>query len=452
MSTYTEQLAAAVAEMGVTGASFAYWDGNEMHTAVAGLRNSVTGDPVTVDTVMHIGSITKVLNAALLMQLVDEGKISLEDPVTEYLPELRIRDRKALGRISCAMLINHTSGLDGGWLPEFGPDRERIVDSIERCGDLGQLFNPGEATSYNNIATVIAGYLVQRLRGESWYTLIKTRVYDPLDMRHALVDPLQVPRFRCSVGDLTDPLTGNVVQTTRPFLAPSFAPAGSTQMMTATDLVTFARAMLNGGVGPNGARILSRDSASRMMARTAAFVAPAHDMGLGWMILPGGVLTHSGSGPGVYSQLFAHRASGRAFALLTNCDMGHKINPLIVDPMLESWTGAKTESLERRGDAIDPAPFEGVYEDNLQRAEVLVSGGGLALNLRVKMDLYDNFTNATGREKWWLFTLYPLGDDRFEAEGSHPGVPSMELRFVQPGELGRMRYLAYGHCLLIRTR
>ena len=130
------------------------------------------------------------MNTTLMMQLVDEGKIALEDPVLKHLPELRLRDMQALKRITCAMLVNHTSGINCDWLPEYGPDQERIVDSINRCADLEQLHAPGEATSYNNMATVIAGYLTQKMRGESWYTLVKKRIYEPLGMRHALVDPI----------------------------------------------------------------------------------------------------------------------------------------------------------------------------------------------------------------------------------------------------------------------
>src|SRR2546426_5303273 len=111
-NSYAQKLETARAATGVTGASFAYWDGKTLHTATAGLRNSVTGDPVTVDTVMHVGSITKVMNTTLMMQLVDEGKIALKDPVLKHLPELRLRDLQALKRITCAMLVNHTSGIN----------------------------------------------------------------------------------------------------------------------------------------------------------------------------------------------------------------------------------------------------------------------------------------------------------------------------------------------------
>jgi CubicO group peptidase (beta-lactamase class C family) len=447
-----EQLEHAVALGRVTGASFAYWDGETCHTAVAGLRNSVTGDAVTHDTVMHIGSITKVMNAALTMQLVDEGKIALEDAVLTHLPELRLRDMKALERMTCAMLINHTNGIDCDWLPEYGPDRERIADSIARCAGLGQLFSPGEFASYSNMGTVIAGYLTQRVRAESWYTLIRKRIYEPLELQYALVDPLDVPRFRCSVGDVTDFASGTLKQTKRPFLAPSFAPAGSTQMMTAADLVTFARALLNGGIGASGARILSDRSASLMTQPTAELFYPlGWKIGLGWQIMPHGVLYHAGGGRGVFSELYADRASGRAMALLTNCDRGIALKSRIVDPILESWTGVPTPALAPRLLVpVDPKPYEGVYENNLMRIRVFVREGGLVMHASANgaqmASLYDV-------EPSLATALHALGDDIFEQELAIPGWSDIrqEIRFVRPDSNGRMRFIAAGPRLLARA-
>jgi len=440
VNNYTQQLESALASTGVTGASFAYWDGAALCTAAAGLRNSVTGDPVTIDTVLHIGSITKVFNAVLIMQLVDEGKIALNDPVVRHLPGLRLRDTEALKNITCAMLVNHTSGINCSMLPDHGPDQERIEDAIARCADLGQLHPPGDATSYCNMGTVIAGYLTQTLRGESWYALIKRRIFEPLGMHHAIASLTDLPRFRCSVGDLTDRATGKLVQTTRPYLPLSFAPAGTTTMMSATDLVTFGRAMINGGVGPNGARILSEASAKRMAEPTAALVLPAGwKIGLGWMILPGGVLNHRGGGPGVNSELYAHPSSGRVIALLRNCDKGSTLDPLIIDPIVESWTGIKSSAPQRpRNVRVDPKPYEGVYELDPMRAEVFQRHGGLALRLSVSARIYDNL--ALTNEATDL-PLHPLGDHAFEVEGLLFQTIEREVRFV-PGPDGRMRFFA----------
>ena len=411
-----------------------------LHTAVSGLRNSVTADPVTLDTVMHIGSITKVLNAALMMQLVDEGRIRLEDPVEVHLPLLRLRDSHALQHITCAMLVNHTSGINCSMLSGQGPDKERIEDAITRCAGLGQIFTPGEATSYCNIATVIAGYLTQTLRRESWYNVIKSRILLPLEMRHALVDLAELPRFRCSIGDLTDPATGKRTQTTRPYLPLSFAPAGTTAMMTASDLVTFGRSMISGGVGLNGVRILSQSSTTLMATATASLVLPVGwKVGLGWMIRPDGILTHGGGGPGIYSTLYAHPLSGRVMALLCNSDNGAGLDSVFAETLLQQWIGvAQVAKAERRGTVTDSACYEGVYELNPFRAEVRREDGRLTLRFSVTERLYDNMVLPN---EVAAIPLKPLSGDCFEVEGMMLRPGKTEVRFV-PGRDGRMRFFA----------
>jgi len=448
---YARRLERARAVTAVTGASFAYWDGLSLHTAVAGLRNSVTRDPVTLDTVMHTGSITKLMTTTLMMQLVDEGKIHLDDPIWVHLPDFRLRDAEALKHITCRMLLNHTSGINGEWLREYGPDQERIVDGIYRCADLDQLFAPGEETSYCNIAMVVAGYLVQKLRNESWYTLVKTRLYEPLGMNHALVDTLDIPRFRASVGDLSAGTAGKFVQTTRPFLAPSFAPAGSTQMMTAADLVTFARTLISGGVAANGHRVLSAASCQQMLQPTASFVqigATQTKVGLGWLIFPGGLLGHGGGGPGVSSQLYVHPASGRAVALLTNCDKGDALTTAFLQPIVQSWTGIKAQPLraERQRGAWDPSPYVGTYENNADRYIVSASDGALALRTRDKLATYDNSNEETSPT-----LLYPVGSDTFAVAESEATSAHGPIRFVRPATDGKMRFLASGERLLARS-
>lgn len=418
----------------VTGASFAYWDGEQLHSAVGGLRNSVTGDPVTRDTLMHIGSITKVLNATLFMQLVDDGLISLDDPVAKHLPELRLGDPQALPRITCRMLINHTNGIDYDCPAYLGFDEQRIVDAIEDCASKLQLHPPGEATAYSNVGTVIAGYIAQKLRGESWYRLIKSRIFEPLGLEHSLADITELPRFRVSVGDQVD-TTGKLVQSTRPFLPLSFAPAGATVMMTAADLVNFARGLINGGVGVNGTRILSQASASLMAQETTGFISPHNwRVGLGWMILEGGVLFHGGGGPGVNSALYAHPESGKAFALLTNCSKYGAFDATLVDPILESWGSTAAPLTPIEGD-FDTAPYEGSFENQLFRFDIYREGDQLCARMVARQDVYE-----TDNAQAPAFLLKRAGEDLFQMSMSGVAHP-FPLAFVNPDASGKMQRL-----------
>ncbi len=79
-------LTAAIQKHNVPGASAAVFRDGKLTAAAAGLANVATGVDMTPDTIMHIGSITKVLNTTLLMQLVDEGRVDLETPLVKYHP------------------------------------------------------------------------------------------------------------------------------------------------------------------------------------------------------------------------------------------------------------------------------------------------------------------------------------------------------------------------------
>jgi len=416
----------------VTGASFAYWDGEGMHRAVSGLRNSVTGDAVTFDTLMHIGSITKVLNATLFMQLVDDGLISLDDPVVKHLPELRLGDPQALARITCRMLVNHSNGIDYDCPDYTDFDDQRIENAIRDCATLPQLHPPGEATAYSNIGTVIAGYMAQKLRGEGWYSLIKARLFEPLGLQQSLVDITEVPRFRVSVGDQIDE-NGKYVQSTKPFLPLSFAPAGATTMMTAADLVTFARALISSGVGVNGTRILSEQSASLMATETTRFVSPeTWRVGLGWMILPSGVLFHGGGGPGVNSILYAHPQSGRAFALLTNCSKHGPFDATLIEPILASW-GAASEPAAPIEGPFETAPYLGSFENQTYRFDVFQEGDRLLARMAARLNFYETDTARAP-----VFELKRLGGDLFQMN-LDGAATTFSLAFVNPDATGKMQ-------------
>ena len=142
-----------------------YMDGKEF-TEASGVTNVVTGAiQMTTDYPSRIGSITKIFNATLVMQLVDEGRLELGRPAIEYVPDLRLLgDMEAAHSITVEQLLNHTSGsrweLTPGCRARRGDDRE---DRASLLPLPEQLHAPGAARSYCNAGTVIAGYLYQRV-------------------------------------------------------------------------------------------------------------------------------------------------------------------------------------------------------------------------------------------------------------------------------------------------
>ena len=180
------RLAASIQKHKVPGASAAVFRAGQWEVAAAGVTNVTTGVDVSAETVMHIGSITKVLTATLVMQLVDEGRVELAAPLKRYLSDFQVADRDATELITVEMLLNHTCGIDGEYFPDAGPDAERIEDVIPRIARQGQIHAPGAELSYCNSGAVLAGYLAQRLLGKSWYTLIEERIFKPLELHHGL--------------------------------------------------------------------------------------------------------------------------------------------------------------------------------------------------------------------------------------------------------------------------
>jgi CubicO group peptidase (beta-lactamase class C family) len=446
-SDLESRLKEALEKHKVPGASVAVFQNGQLDRAAAGVVNVVTGVTMTTDTVLHIGSITKTLNATLVMQLVDEGKLQLDTSLKHYLPDFHVADQAATEAITVKMLINHTSGIDGELTPEAGHDQERIVDAIPRIAKMGQLHRPGADCSYCNSGVVLSGYLAQRITGQSWYDLVKERIFGRLGLVDSIVVPEDALLHRASVGHFLNPADGKAIRTSFAFLPLSFAPAGATAMLSAADLVTFARAHCDDGMGANGKRLLSEQSARAMRTKTASFQGPGFaDFGLGWMLLDHGVLHHSGGGPGILSVVYAHPESKTAVAVLTNAAHGFPLTADLAAPVLAAVGaqpfGAGTADLVKRAtdDPVDPKPYAGTYESLATAVRVFPSGSGLSLASRAKVKFYDTTSLTEGPAA----PLRPIGKGQF-------AVGASVIGFVNPGPDGKMGHLAMGGRLLKRT-
>jgi CubicO group peptidase (beta-lactamase class C family) len=441
------RLAASIQKHNVPGASVAVFRAGQWEIAAAGVANVTTGVNVTAETLMHIGSITKVLNATLVMQLVDDGRVELAAPLKRYLPDFQVADRDATERITVEMLLNHTSGIDGEYFAGAGPDADRIEDVIARIARQGQIHAPGAELSYCNSGAVLAGYLAQRLLGKSWYTLIEERIFKPLDLQHSVVQPSDALLHRAAVGHFPNK-DGTNTRTSFAFLNPGFAPAGTTAMLTAKDLATFALAHMNDGVSPNGNRLLSAASARRMRQQTAPWRGVGGGgFGLGWMILDKGIVGHDGGGPGIASWMYADSATKTVAAVLTNAAHGGAVVGDITAPLYQA-AGAKpfqADSLELEKQATDtrvnPYSYVGEYESVALVFRVIAYENGIALRERPKMRLYETDT----LEESPPAPLRPMGDGHFTSAQRF-------VTFLNPDATGRMQHLASRLRLYKRSR
>ena len=445
--TLATRLAASIQKHKVPGASAAVFRAGQWEVAAAGVTNVTTDVDVNVETVMHIGSITKVLTATLVMQLVDEGRVELAAPLNRYLPDFHVADRDATERITVEMLLNHTCGIDGEYFPYAGPDSERIEDVIPRIMRQGQIHAAGAELSYCNSGAVLAGYLAQRLVGKSWHTLIEDRVFKPLELQHSVVRPADALLHRATVGHFPNS-DGTNTKTSLAFLNPSFAPAGTTAMLAAKDLAMFALAHVNDGVGANGHRLLSAASARRMQRQSATWRGvTGGGVGLGWMTFDNGILGHDGGGPGIVSWLYVDPAAKTVAAVLTNAAHGLLVVDEITAPLYKA-AGAKPllaeadELAKRATDTrVDPHPYVGEYESVALAYRVIPHEKGIALRVRGKVRFYDTDT----LEESAPVPLRPIRDGHFTTGQGF-------VTFLNPGIDGRMQHLAARRRLYKRTR
>lgn len=147
-----------------------------------GLADLENETPATEHTVYRIGSMTKQFTAAAVMQLVEEGRLALDDPLTRLAPDLAVADPK----VTLRHLLNHTSGI-----PSYtgSPDFERVMRGVKGPGEVLALvkdrplnFEPGEEFSYNNTGYFVAGEILARVEGRPYDQVIAKRIFAPLGM------------------------------------------------------------------------------------------------------------------------------------------------------------------------------------------------------------------------------------------------------------------------------
>jgi len=138
--------------------------------------------PMPADAMFEIGSVTKQFTAAAILQLRDEGKLSLDDEITKYLPDFPTRGHK----VTVRRLLDHTSGIKGlTEMPEFGA---LAVSSHPRDSAYALIkrypfeFAPGEAQIYNNSAFWLLGMVVERVSGGTYEDYVEKKIFAPLGM------------------------------------------------------------------------------------------------------------------------------------------------------------------------------------------------------------------------------------------------------------------------------
>ena len=275
------------------GAISIFYNNGVQETCCIGYANVEQKRPIKLDNVFMQCSQTKGFCGVTIAKLVEEGKISLDDPVSKYLPEFKelwVLDsekdgiktlHKAKNVLTVRMVLNHTGGFPfecsakrsdvrgGGW---SGGAPLRQVASIAAGSPIS--FEPGTKDQYSNTGIDIGAAIVEVVTGMKWENYLKKEVLDPLGMKSTWFWPTdkqlktQIEMYDVKAGQKAVYRLENGWEQ-RPYNdGHVFASAGAGLWTTANDQLKFYKMLMNLGVGDNGVRILKEETVKSILAVT----------------------------------------------------------------------------------------------------------------------------------------------------------------------------------------
>lgn len=149
--------------------------GRTLYTAGRGLADVEARTPIRTDSVFRFGSITKQFTAAAILQLVQQGRISLDDPISRFFPDYP----QPAASVTVRQLLNHTSGIQSytaipGWMVEANTARPHsTAEMMGLVRDLPPRTPPGAAWAYNNSGYVLLGAIIESVTGRPWYRAVE---------------------------------------------------------------------------------------------------------------------------------------------------------------------------------------------------------------------------------------------------------------------------------------
>lgn len=254
-----------------------------------GLRDIESNSPMQKDSLFRIASLTKPVTCAAIMVLVDEGRVSLIDPVEKYLPEykgMKMNPCRAGSGVACQAvaphrplniedLMTHTSGLPAAADTSKGPEPKTLAELVSRGAHSELLFEPGTSWNYSNIGIDILGRIVEIVGHQPFDQFLKDRLFEPLGMNDTgFVVP---PEKRGRIAALYNFASGKPERIEAQWGSPDAIPIPAGGLIsTAADMLRFNEMMRNKGL-LDGKRVLSPAAVELMT------ISHTGDMEAGWV-------------------------------------------------------------------------------------------------------------------------------------------------------------------------
>lgn len=252
-----------------------------------GHRDREAAAPMKEDAIFRIYSMTKPITSVVAMQLVEEGKLALEDPVAKYIPSFgdtqvgevesdgSVSTRAASSPVTVHDLLRHTSGITYGVFgsspikdmykeARIGSGTMSGTDEAKALSGLPLVMDPGKGWEYGR-STDVLGAVIEAVENKPLGEVMKARIFDPLEMNDTAFHVADEADRERVAQPQKDPETGKAPTLLDETKAPVYESGGGGLFSTARDYARFAAAMLNGGE-LDGARILSPQTVRYMTA------------------------------------------------------------------------------------------------------------------------------------------------------------------------------------------
>lgn len=312
-------------------------------TSAVGVQDRTTGAPMDINGRFRIGSVTKTFSSVVLLQLVDEGKISLDAPVNQYLPGLLPDDR-----ITVRHLLTHRSGLadyTNAMFDKTVPGFEAVRNKVFTYQELVALSlreprttEPGVSYKYSNTNFVVVGMLIEKATGHGVAKEYERRIIKPLKLKNtSYVHPSTAIKGAHLHGYLHPdeagaPLVDSTEQTV------SWAQSAGAMISSTADLNTFMSALLGG-------KLLAPRMLDAMIAMTPTDTTNTRFYGLGLrrydLSCGTSVYGHTGTVQGFYTYAFATRDGKRSLAAVANTSNKGEANTALGGTLEGAFCGKK---------------------------------------------------------------------------------------------------------------
>jgi len=365
------------------------------HKAI-GMANLELDVPLRTDHVFRIGSVTKQFTGAAILQLAEQGKLSLQDDLTKFLPDYPTKGKK----ITVEHLLTHTSGIKSytgmkEWDAQLHRKDFTPTELIAFFKDQPMDFAPDAKWEYNNSGYILLGYIIEKVSGKTYGEYITDNFFKPLGMKNSYYGDTEPLIKNRASGYSRNEETGTFVNAA--FLSMTQPYAAGSLLSTVEDLFIWTRALHSG-------KVLKPESFQKAIT---PYILPDgtnthYGCGLQMSNLLGSLtVEHSGGIHGFLSDLVYLPKEEVCVAILTNCDcepprdITSRIAAMVIDKPYQPTAikiGAKT--LEQ---------YVGVYENEQKEQRIIRLEDGQLTSQR------------SGSSK---FKLQPYGPDQFFFENS----------------------------------